>query len=235
MTQQPVLDHLLTSFLSTQDLISFSGESGTGKTTLALQIAGFLLTHNPPYKHQCIWIQASEPFPKQRLLTLFDDDIQKLKYLQKNIFVFPGNGCFPTFKSQLKAFSSFSEQVLSPDLKVIIIDNISHHLRYWLMQQEDLTIRGKILDEFYTNQLFPLLMRCQREEIYLVLIHEVSYNVKKHTTKLFFSQLYERLEMLYIILTKSIKTQLRTLKITDYDSELYVRVYELSRQGFILL
>jgi len=230
------IEHLLTILPLTQNLISISGESGTGKTTLGLQIAGFFLTHSLPYTQKCIWIQASELFPKKRLISLYQDNNEKLKYLQKNILVFPKNSCFPTYESQQVALSSFPERFFPPHLKVIIIDNISHHLRYWLMQEEDLHLRSKILDDFYVYQLFPLIMRCQREQIFLILIHEVSYNVKEQTTKPFFSQLYDRLEMLKINLSKSIETQLKTLEILDTNSEFYVqKMYELSRSGFVLL
>jgi hypothetical protein len=237
MIQVSQIAHLLSSMPSGQSLISISGESGTGKTTLGLQLTGFFLTQSSPYQHQCIWIQASESFPKHRLISLYANKSQQLKYLQKNILVFPGDGHFPTYESQYQLLNTFAERIFPPNLRVIVIDNISHHLRYWLMQQEDISVRRRIVDDFYTNTLLPLIMRCQREEIYLVLIHEVSYNVKERETKPFFSQLYDRLEMLQITLTKSLETHLKTLTVAyGMDSKVHTQqVYELTRNGLILL
>ncbi len=228
---------MLSSLVSHSNLISISGESGTGKTTLGLQIVGHLLTENSPYQYQCIWIQASEPFPKQRLGSLYASDTHKLKYLQKNILVFPGESCFSTYEVQQEHLKTFADRILPPNLRVILIDNISHHLRYWLMQQNNISERSRILDDFYSSNLLPLIMRCQREEIYLVLIHEVSYNVKERETRPFFSQLYHRLEMAHIVLSKGLETQLKSLTINyDRDSKGYIsQVYELSQNGLIIL
>ena len=38
--------------------ISVSGESGTGKTTLALYLVGNILISEEKYRGSCIWIQA---------------------------------------------------------------------------------------------------------------------------------------------------------------------------------
>ncbi|GAH49495.1 unnamed protein product [marine sediment metagenome] len=71
-------------------LISIAGKSGTGKTTLALQFISTLMTLEKPYRDQCVWIQASEQFPKKRLRTLFESYSDKVNYVLKNIFVAPG-------------------------------------------------------------------------------------------------------------------------------------------------
>ena len=72
-----------------RNVISISGKSGTGKTTLGLQLVGTILTSEKPYDSSCIWIQASEQFPKKRLVSLFKDSPGKIHYLLKNIFVYP--------------------------------------------------------------------------------------------------------------------------------------------------
>ena len=70
-------------------IINLYGESGLGKTTLALQIiSNYLLVHRNNRK-SCIWIQASENFPKKRLISMNSNNNFILNYLEKNIYIFP--------------------------------------------------------------------------------------------------------------------------------------------------
>ncbi|MHA1987214.1 MAG: hypothetical protein ACW98D_11285, partial [Promethearchaeota archaeon] len=73
-------------------LISISGKGGTGKTSLSLFLIGKFLTSIQPYEGSCIWVQASEIFPKKRLHSLFEKDDEQLTYLTQNIYVTPGYG-----------------------------------------------------------------------------------------------------------------------------------------------
>ena len=57
----------LLNLLKERRIISISGESGTGKTTLALQLVASALTREGLTKNQAVWVQASEQFPKKRL------------------------------------------------------------------------------------------------------------------------------------------------------------------------
>jgi hypothetical protein len=227
---------LFHSFPSGYYLVSISGESGLGKTTLALQLVGNILTSEASFSGQCVWVQASEAFPLQRLCSLYSKDSIKLSYLKKHIFVIPTTGPFPIYSAQQEVLHSFSNCVFPPELKVIVIDNISHHLRYHLMQQEDLSVRSRIVDQFYTEQLYPLVMRCLREEIFLVLIHEVSYNVREGSTKPFFSRLYEQLDMISIILSKSLPPEKRIIIVKHPSSNWEVsHTYKLTSQGVVML
>ena len=121
-------------------LISISGKAGTGKTSLSLYLIGNLLTSLTPYDGSCVWIQASEPFPKKRLGSMFRNDEGKLEYLTNNIFVTPGNGPYTTFDLQLEALKRLSKNnyLLPPDIKFIVIDNISYHLRFRFSQINDI-------------------------------------------------------------------------------------------------
>ncbi|NVM34417.1 MAG: hypothetical protein HWN81_02400 [Candidatus Lokiarchaeota archaeon] len=69
------------------NIFSVAGESGTGKTTLALYLVGNCLKEG----EQCIWIQASEHFPIKRLDHLFENHPKRLDSLKENIFVIPKN------------------------------------------------------------------------------------------------------------------------------------------------
>ena len=236
MTSSDYVASLFHSFPSGYFLVSISGESGLGKTTLALQLVGNILASETSFSGQCVWVQASESFPLQRLCSLYCKDSLRLAYLKKHIFVIPTTGPFSSYNAQKVVLQSFSNCVFPPELKVIVIDNISHHLRYHLMQQEDLSVRSRLVDKFYTEQLYPLVMRCLREEIFLVLIHEVSYNVREGSTKPFFSRLYEQLDMISIGLSKSLPTEKRTIIVKHPSSNLEIsHTYKLTSQGVLML
>jgi RecA/RadA recombinase len=236
MSSLDFADSLFKTFPSGYFLVSISGESGLGKTTLALQLVGSILRSGDSFSGQCVWVQASEVFPLHRLASLYSQQQLALAYLKKHIYVIPTTGPFSTYKAQQEVLESFSNCIFPPEIKVIVIDNISHHLRYRLMQQEDMSIRSRVVDQFYTEQLYPLMMRCLREEIFLVLIHEVSYSVKEGSTRLFFAHLYEKLDMISIALSKAVATEQRVIVVKHPSSDSEVsNVYELTSQGVVIL
>jgi hypothetical protein len=200
-------------------VISISGKAGTGKTSFSLFLIGTFLTSKIPYDGSCVWVQASEPFPKKRLSSMFGDDKKKLMYLTGNFFIIPGNGPFTSYDLQLEILRDLSEKdsLLPPDLGFIVIDNISHHLRFKLSQINDVNQRSYLINNFYDTVLSPLIFRCHREKINLILIHEVSFDVESQQTRLFFSKLYERIKGVHINLSKSFISNQRTIDITCND------------------
>ena len=117
---------------STHKIISISGDSGTGKTTLAQFLIGNLLTISKPYEDYCFWIQASETFSKKRLVNMYKMDSEKLRYLKNSILISPGRKTCSSFSEQSELLRRLSNNnyIFPPNLKFIVIDNISHHLRY---------------------------------------------------------------------------------------------------------
>ena len=116
------------------NIVSISGESGTGKTTLALFIVGNLLTHDDQFEESCIWIQSSELFPIRRMTRMFEGE--KLSHVKQSIYIRPGNGTIKSYLEQCNIMGEIfnSTSILPPDVKFIVIDNISHHLRHVLFQ-----------------------------------------------------------------------------------------------------
>ena len=214
-------------------LISISGKAGTGKTSLSLFLIGNFLTSLIPYDGCCVWIQASEPFPKNRLGSMFRSNDNKLKYLTNNIFITPGSGPYSTFDIQLEALKRFSRSkyLLPPDIKFIVIDNISHHLRFRFSQINDITQKAYLINEFYDTVLNPLIFRCQRENINLILIHEVSFDVKTQQTRPFFAKLYERIRGVHISLLKSFISNQRTMELKFNNTQISIK-FNLVDSGF---
>jgi RecA/RadA recombinase len=200
---------------SHHNILSISGESGTGKTTLALHLVGILLTKNEPYIDTCIWIQASEKFPLKRLTQIFEDSSQKSEYVRNNIFTIPQKRPVHTYEEQ----SSIIKQIIDPRstkppfLKYIVIDNISHHLRYKLTHYHSPKHTLLLLDSFYETQLMPLILFCKRNRIILILIHEVTYNPSLQKTRPFFYKLYDRIRTIDIVLNKLNNSQKKKLHI----------------------
>ena len=217
-------------------VISISGKSGTGKTTLALQLVSTILTGEKPYENSCVWIQASELFPKKRLISLFKTSPGKLNYLLKNIFVIPRDKPFSNYKEQSTFFNELGTLLLPSNVKFIVIDNISHHLRLAASLNLDVKRRVILLNQFFSSQLFPLIMRCLRDNIILVLIHEVSFNPSSGKTQPFFNKLYSRIQTVNITLSKNFRSNKKTMEIDCVDNSNGRRLnYEIRDSGISLL
>lgn len=205
-------------------IINISGESGTGKTTLALQLVGDFLTATYPFEECCIWVQASESFPIKRLSRMFANTPQEFSYLQQNIFTIPHNTTLNTYFDQSQLFSKIINglTILPPNLRFMVIDNISHHLRYEISKYNDIKRITSLIDDFYDSQLLPLLMFCQREGIYLILIHEVSYDPNSGRNRSFLFKLYDRVKTIKIELSHRYNSRNKNLKIftPGYSQEL---------------
>jgi hypothetical protein len=228
--QTPILDGIKELFRD-NTVVSISGKSGTGKTSLALYLVGSYLTSSTPYSESCVWVQASELFPKKRLETMFQKD--QLEYLTRNIFIIPSSGLFTSYQQQLAQLKKMSKNdfLLPPDIKFLVIDNISHHLRFKISQISDIAQRSHVINMFYDTILNPLIFRCKRELINLLLIHEVSFDVKLQRTRPFFSKLYERIRGVDISLSKSFISNQRTMELSLNKTQFSFN-FTLANNGF---
>ena len=226
--QKPLIPYL-EKLISNHSVASISGESGTGKTSFTIYTVGSLI--NDP--SCCVWIQASEMFPKNRLKAMFQGDGDKANYLLKNILIGPQRP-FQSYSDQLSFFLPFIDSLFPPDLKFIVIDNISHHLRYELSSKTEIREKVRLLDEFYESILYPLILKCQRENVILMLIHEVSYDVNSQQNRPFFHKLYDRIKGLQIILNKSLFSKERTMDI-DTGKRTVSFGFKMEEDGFYLI
>ena len=224
-----MLDGLL-SLIFHNTIVNISGESGTGKTTLALYLVGNFLTLQ---EQSCVWVQASELFPKNRLHSLFNASNEKLEYLENNIYVIPKGKPFSSYADQAQVLRYFidAESELPPDLKYIVIDNISHHLRLELSTHSEITDITTIIDSFYDEVLSPLLLYCIRKKIHLILLHEVSFDMKAEQQRPFLQKLYSRLDVLHIHLLKLFNSQKKKMKIISGNSQ-WEFLYMIENTGF---
>ena len=232
--ENSAINSYLIDFSKKNGIISLAGKSGTGKTTLALQLVSALMTLEEPYRDQSVWIQASEQFPKKRLKSLFKTYPDKINYLLKNFFIAPGLKPFSNYQEQSSYFRQLKTIIFPNYVKIIVIDNISHHLRYIIASNADYKERGAILDEFFGVQLFPLIMRCLREKIVLILIHEVSFDPSSGKTKPFYSKLYDRIDSLNVNLSKAIGSGLNQMEISSKGTSTKF-AYEIRDSGIVSL
>lgn len=221
--------------LSQQKIVSIIGESGTGKTTLALQLVSNLMTNkDSKINEQTIWVQASESFPKNRLLRIYQDNPELASNLLKNIFIIPKQKPFSNITSQSRFLRNFKNLILPPFVKYIVIDNISHHLRF---AQANITLfqkKMKLMNDFFNNQLYPLIMFSLHNNYQIFLIHEVSFDPKLGQLRAYNSQLFDRIKSVKIQLSKSIGTQLKSMKISAANFyQLFT--YEITDQGLLIL
>ena len=233
LEKSAIISHIF-DLSKSNGLISIAGKSGTGKTTLALQFVSSLMALEKPYQDQSIWIQASEQFPKKRLRSLYESYPDIINYVLKNIFVAPGIKSFSNYQEQSAYFRRLMTMIFPNNVKIIVIDNISHYLRYFLASNSNFKRRGAIMDEFFNFQLFPLIMRCLREKIILILIHEVSFHPSSGKTKPFFSKLYDRIDSINVNLSKAIGTGLKQMEVSSKGTSTKF-VYEIGESGIVNL
>jgi archaellum biogenesis ATPase FlaH len=233
LERSAIISHIL-NLAENNGLISIAGKSGTGKTTLALQFVSIFMTLENPYRNRCVWIQASEQFPKKRLKSLFKSYPDKVNYVLKNIFVAPGIKPFSNYQEQSVYFRRLKTMIFPNNAKIIVIDNISHYLRFIIASNSDFKKRCAIMDEFFSVQLFPLVMRCLREKIILILIHEVSFDPSSGKTKPFFSKLYNRIDAINVNLSKAIGSDLKQMEISSKGTSTKF-VYEIGESGVLSL
>jgi len=218
-------------------IVSISGESGTGKTTLALQlITSTLIDGN--FDNQAVWIQASEQFPKKRLVSLFHNFNGKSDAFLKKIFLFPTSTPFLRYEDQSTFLTTLGSAMLPFNTKYLVIDNISHHLRLATSCCSNFRQRTALLDEFFSSQLFPIIMRCLREDIVLILIHEVSFDPVLGKNRMFFNKLYSRINSVNVFLSKPFrntsKTKRMELKLRDNETTSELR-YKILERGISLV
>ena len=226
----------LFDLLRKRRIISVSGESSTGKTTLALQLVASALSCEDISDEHCVWIQASEHFPKKRLHAFFKSSPGKFNVLLKKIFLYPVTSPFLSYEDQSAFFTTLRSVILPFSTKYLVIDNISHHLRLAASCCSNFKQKTALLDEFFSSQLFPLIMRCLREEIVLILIHEVSFDPKLGKNQPFFNKLYSRINSVNVRLSKPFNSKIKRMELLSKDNKITSKMkYEILESGISLI
>jgi hypothetical protein len=160
---------------------------------------------------------------------MFKMDSEKLNYLNSSILISPGHKACSSFSEQSELIRKISNKnyIFPPNLKFMVIDNISHHLRYEISKLNNAQPVILKLNEFYESQLLPLIMTCQKEDIILLLIHESSFNPNLNQNKPFFYKLYDRIKSLDVTLSRDHTSgeKIMTLISRDHSREFkyYIR------------
>jgi len=226
----------LFDLLRERRIISVSGESSTGKTTLALQLIASALSFEDDTDEHCVWIQASEQFPKKRLHTFFKSSPGKFNILLKKIFLYPVMSPFLSYEDQSAFLTTLGSAILPFNTKYLVIDNISHHLRLAASCCSNFKQKTALLDGFFSSQLFPLIMRCLREEIVLILIHEVSFSPALGKNQPFFNKLYSRINSVNVCLSKPFNSKTKRMELLSKDNKVTSKFkYQILESGISLV
>ena len=226
MEAQISLLNKLEQILTLKSIISISGKSGTGKTSLALYLITQMMLS---LDSSCIWIQASEPFPLKRLRSMLSSDADRI---EQSIFIIPEKTCL-SYNEQRKTIRKIfnDETSLPPNLRFIVVDNISHHLRHKVSKTEDIKITSASFNDFYDAQLLPLIFFCLRNDIILILIHEMSYSPKMDAEVRFLNRLYEKMDEAHVLLIKNVESP-NEMKIFLDDNSACIP-FQLGPNGFL--
>ena len=216
---------------SYRNIISISGKSGTGKTTLALNLVDRFLGDEVSF----IWVQESELFPKMRLYQILETSPERIELVNESIYVIPMNRVIHSYKEQAQITEKIvsSSADLPPNLSVIVIDNISHHLRFVVGQNSNISEVSRIMDEFYDTQMWPLILFCKKSSIILILIHEVTYVPGLAMTRPFFYKLYDRIKTIDIVLSDMVNSTKKTLSLLIAKNE-WKFIYALDQTGIVI-
>jgi len=208
-------------------IISIYGKSGTGKSTLAMYLTEIT---DFDAESTTIWVQAYERFSKKRCIDLFPKRLNKLN----RIFITPRD----PYKKDLKQFSqllkelSNNEANLPPNLSNIVIDSISQPLRNEVLKNYNNPRKiVKILNNFFSESLLPLIFFCIGNNITLILIHEITYNPKINKTVPFFNDLYDRIDSIKIGLFKQPENSEKIMKININGINFFI-TYHIKQSGF---
>lgn len=215
--------------LSQSIILNISGESGTGKTNLALQLLGELLTSG----ESCIWVQASEKFPNKRLSQLFEG--AQLREIKNNTYIIPRERPIQTYLEQTMILQNLihPDTIFPLDTKMIVIDNISHHLRFEVGNRSSIEETCNTQNRFYEEQLFPLISLCHRNLINLILIHEITYDPSTKSNRSFFYKLYDRIKGMNIVLRNKYDTKNKEMEVSFNDSH-KLFLYKIEQRGLAL-
>jgi RecA/RadA recombinase len=204
-----------------------------GKTTLAIHMVGHYLMNDHVFG-SCFWIQAGEKFPHKRLYSLFKNNPSKLKYLQDNIFIIPIRKTCSSYNELLNIIKKLvNNQYFFPrHLKFIVIDNISHQLRFEIAKLDEIQNKVNLINEFFDNLLLPLIFFCQKKNICLILIHESSFQPNLTRNMAYQYKLYERIDSVEFNLMNNLGSSIKTMSISFDEVKLKFN-YEIRNSGFL--
>jgi len=89
------------------------------------------------------------------------------------------------------------------------------------------------MDEFYSTQIWPLILFCKRNNIILILIHEVTFVPGIAMTRPFFYKLYDRIKTIDIVLSNMINSTKKTLSLLVAKNE-WKFTYNLDQTGIVI-
>ena len=139
------------------------------------------------------------------------------------------------FEELSRLLKDLCDQDFPLGIKFIVIVNISHHLRYALSECDEINKKSRIVNSFFDEILFPLIMRCFREGIHLILIHEVSQDIETGRTRSFYYKLFNRIESLNIKFDGMTRLGTQSVAIDTTIKRIFTGRYEIISSGLELV
>ena len=175
-----------------------------------------------------LWINAGSPFSYKRLEHNFNDVPEQFEYIKNNIFL---TNISLYFKQQnlINELSSI-ENFIPMNTKLIIFDSISYNFRLKLMEFNEIDIKIKLINAFFSEQIYPLQMFASLNRVNLIFVHEVSYKPNLNKNVKFLHKLFDRIDSIMIKLEINEKRE-KILNLKYHNIE-FVSKYKLSNNGF---
>ncbi|MBD3254793.1 MAG: hypothetical protein GF383_06855 [Candidatus Lokiarchaeota archaeon] len=215
-------------YFRSEPLISVSGKAGTGKTSLVLFILSKLVSSN----ETCLWLQTSESFQVRRAKQFASADNSTKDSFLNYIFVVPRKVC-SSYSQQAIVLRNFmtNPSLESLGLKYMVIDNISSLLRFELTRRKTIEEKVLLMNSFFSDSIFPMVMFCQRIDINLILIHEATFVPGIGKTHKFFHKTFDKLDFLDVNLSKVWGANYNVLQISDVRQKWSYK-YKIGFPGF---
>lgn len=213
LTNESILKGLL-KLLEKDSVINVLGKAGTGKSSLMQFLLGNWLTRHE--RNKIVWVQACDMFSKKRYINFFGSTSGALR----NFLLIPARA-LGSLEEQDRLLKRIADRdlLLPPNVRFLVIDNISRHLRTEMSKTRDVAKACSTQNAFFNETIFPLTMFLMKEGITLILVHEVSYNPKLNRETMFFHGLYDNVRASMIHLKQDLFTKDRTLELIVGDSK----------------
>lgn len=205
----------LVSLLDKQRILHITGDPGTGKSILAQAIA---IRFSELRNKQVLYIDTMKKFSKKRFMMFFKDSEKRDLFTMSEIQSLQSQEFLIT---KLKKMSDFDQLT---DIGLIVFDSISHHLRHELTKGQ-FNHYINLINEFHACQMEPLIRVAVKNDIKIILVHEMSFKPELGSIPFLLSY-FEQIKGIWLPIKKVPRKPQECTPDSEYRKDLDSNEYE---------